>query len=333
MGLASGTIGLLPTYEQIGLLAPILLVLLRMLQGFAVGGEWGGATLMAAEHAPPSRRGLITSISQVGLAAGGLGATGAMMIVSALPRDVMLGWAWRIPFLISFVIFAIGIYVRMKVSESPIYEALEAEEKKARSPISGIFRDHGFVLLRGILIAAPTIIVTTLYGSWAINYAVSAGHSRTIVLMALMVAWAVDIPAMIAYGRLGDRVGRRPIFFVSLTSFIVLAYPAFLAIDSGNVVLLFFTYAVLFVGISTSMTAGLGALLPELFPTKVRNTGVSVAYQGGAVIAGFTPLVASALITLDMGIELISAVIIALCVAALLAVRRTGERVGESLAG
>ncbi|QYB00228.1 MFS transporter (plasmid) [Rhodococcus sp. USK10] len=191
--------------------------------------------------------------------------------------------------------------------------------------------DHGFAIARGIFIVAPTIVVTTLYGSWAITYAVDAGHSRTTVLAALMVAWASGIPAMVIYGIIGDRVGRRPIFFVSLTAFIILAYPAFLALNSGNGVLLFLTFAVLFVGISTSMTAGLGALLPELFPTKVRNTGISVAYQGGAVIAGFTPLIASALITLDVGIELISAVIIGLCLLALLAVLHTGERVGESL--
>lgn len=331
MGIASGLIGLLPTYDQIGIAAPILLVLLRLLQGLAVGGEWGGATLMAAEHSPPSRRGFVTSISQMGLSTGGLLAALAMAAVATLPPAQLFDWGWRIPFLLSFALFAVGLYVRTQISESPLYEEFARSKEKRRQPLSYLVGEQLGSLVRGILIVVPAVMIPTLFGTFGMTYAVSQGHARPIVLTALCVAWALCLPATLLFGRLTDRIGRRPLAMTCLFVFALVVYPCFLALQTKSVLLLYVVFITTFALLSSALTACLGSLLSEMFSTHARYSGVSICYQGGSVVAGFSPLVASALITGDNGIERLSMIITGIVLLAMLALWYTPERRGQHL--
>lgn len=295
MGVGSGLIGALPTYEQIGIAAPMLLVLFRLVQGIAVGGEWGGAALLAAEHAPPERRGFITAIGQAGLPSGGLLSTLALGAVSLLPSDQLLSWGWRVPFLLSFVLLLVGLYVRFRVSESPLFDELDTVQRDRRSPLAEVLRKPG-PLLRGILATVPPPMASVLFGSFAVSYAVGLGHERSTVLAALSVAWAFAIITTPIYGRLSDRFGRRPVYLAGALGFALLVYPMFWAIGSGSTVLLVLAFVTAFALIAVCMAATLAAMLSEMFATEVRSTGVSVAYQAAALIAGFAPLAAGGLL-------------------------------------
>jgi len=332
MGLASGLIGLLPTYEHIGLLAPMLLLALRILQGFAVGGEWGGAALMAAEHAPPRSRGFYTSIGQAGIASGGLLSTLAMTLVSQLPDDQLYSWGWRIPFLVSFVLLAVGTYTRVRISESPLFKELQ-NSKEPLGHQRGLLRFHRTALLRGVAASIPPTMSATVFGSFAVTYAVAAGHERSTILAALCVAWGLSIVATSIYGSLSDRIGRRPVYVVAAISFAVLVYPLFRAIDSDSTLLMFVAFAAAFALITVAMTGVLAALLAELFPTEHRYTGVSAAYQAGTVIAGLAPLGASLVLATGDGtnISAVAAMLAAFCLLAALAVGSARESRGQNL--
>ncbi|MFI5613386.1 MFS transporter [Amycolatopsis sp. NPDC051903] len=318
MGLASGLIGLLPTYAHIGAAAPILLVVLRLVQGFAVGGEWGGAALLAAEHAPPERRGWITALGQAGLPAGGLLSTIAMALVALLPQEQLFSWGWRIPFLISFALLGVGLYVRLHVAESPLFEELAAEQRQRRRPLRHIAR-RPWPLVRGAITAVPPISISSLFGSFAVSYAVGIGFSRATVLWALGVAWVGAIVMTPVYGRLSDRVGRRPVYLGGAIGLAVAVFPLFWMINSGSAVLLFIAMFLAFTLISVAMSAALAAVLAEMFPTESRYTAVSVAYQAAGLGAGFVPLIAGSLLAAGGGgrnIGLVCAFTIAVAVVA-----------------
>ena len=333
MGLASGLIGLLPTYPQIGVAAPLLLVLMRLIQGFAVGGEWGGAALLAAEHSPPERRGYITAIGQAGLPSGGLLSTLALGAVSLLPGDQLLAWGWRIPFLLSFALLGIGLYVRLRVSESPLFDELEESTRVQRRPLAAVLRRPA-PLLRGVLATVPPTMASSLFGSFAVSYAVGLGNDRSTVLGALAAAWAGAIVMTPIYGILSDRFGRRPVYLAGAVAFAVLAYPMFWAIGSGSTVAMFAAFVTAFALISVCMSAALAALLSELFPTATRYTGVSVAYQAATLVAGFTPLVAGSLLALAGGgtnIGWVVAMVVVVSLAAAAAVWTGVESRGSDL--
>lgn len=333
MGTASGVIGLLPTYAQIGAAAPILLVILRLVQGFAVGGEWGGAALLAAEHAPPHRRGWFTALGQAGLPAGGLLSTVAMALVTLLPREQLFSWGWRIPFLISFVLLGLGLYVRLHVAESPLFEELAAEQRSRRRPFSDLVRRPA-ALLRGIVTGIPPIMISSLFGSFAVSYAVAIGHSRALVLWALGAGWAGAIVMTPLYGKLSDKVGRRPVYLGGVLGLAVGCFPMFWMINSGSPVLLFVSLFVAFAFISVSMSGALAAVLAEMFPTESRYTAVSVAYQGAGLAAGFVPLIAGSLLAAAGGgrnIWLVAVFAIGVALAAAVVVASGRESRGTDL--
>jgi MHS family shikimate/dehydroshikimate transporter-like MFS transporter len=333
MGLASGLIGLLPTYDQIGVAAPLLLVTMRLLQGFAVGGEWGGAVLLAAEHAPPHQRGFITAIGQAGQPAGGLLSALALGAVTWLPEEQLMSWGWRIPFLVSFALLGIGLYIRVKIGESPLFDELEGSAKRKGVPLVGVLRRPG-PLLRGIGVGVPPTMAATLIGSFAVSYAVGVGIPRPTVLGALTAAWAVAIVMCPIYGWLSDRLGRRPVYAAGALAFAVLGYPMFWAIGSGSTPLLYAAFVAAFGLIAVCMSSALGALLSEMFPTEVRYTGVSAAGQIATVVGGFTPLIAGGLLALGGGgrnIGWVAAFIAVVNVIALAAVLRTRESSGSDL--
>lgn len=335
MGLASGVIGLLPTSEQIGLWAPILLVVLRLLQGISVGGEWGGAALMTAEHAPAARRGLITAIGQAGQPTGGALATAALALVALLPNDQLFSWGWRIPFLVSFALLAVALYIRLRISESPLFVELErtqSRQRKTRTPLADLFRKQPGAVGRGLLLSIPPSLMVTLISGFCVSYAVSVGHARTTVLTAVGCAFAVSIVTGPLYGRLSDRYGRRPVYAAGTIGFAVLAYPLFWAIDSGSTALLFLAFVVAFAVVSQPIGSGLAAMLSELFVTNVRYTGVSLSFQVAAVISGLFPLAAASLLAVGGGSPVwVALLVVVMAVLSTLMVLSMRESTGRRL--
>ncbi|RYF61340.1 MAG: MFS transporter [Comamonadaceae bacterium] len=332
MGLSSGLIGALPTYASAGVIAPILLVTLRVLQGFAVGGEWGGAALMIAEHAPPESRGRYAAIGQSGLASGGLLSTVALALVTQLPDSALYSWGWRLPFLASFALVLVGLYVRRRVGESPLFRELGEREDKIRNN-KRIQMIRVRPLLRGFAITLPPLVASTIVGAFAVSYAVEAGFTPSTTLVALCAAWALSIISMPCYGRLSDRVGRRPVYITAALAFAALSYPFFWLIDTGSLPLLFAAFLVMFSLVTVAMTAVVGSLLVELFPTEARYTAVSVAYQGGAIVGGLAPIAATGLLALPVGVGGVSALLSGIALIALIAAWSSPESRGSTLRG
>ncbi|WPB89342.1 MFS transporter [Streptomyces malaysiensis] len=294
MGLASGLIGLLPTYDQIGVAAPIMLVFLRLVQGFAAGGEWGGSSLMAAEHAPPGKRGLITAIGQAGLPTGGLLSALMLAVVSLLPSEQLMSWGWRIPFLLSFGLLGLALYVRTRISESPLFEEQKAATVQ-RVPLLHVLR-RPVPLLRGVVATLPSSLPSTLFGSFAVAYAVGLGAERSHVLVALGFAWAGAVVTSPVYGWVSDRFGRRPLYLAATVGLAVCVYPLMLGIGSGSTPLMGFSFFAAFTFFSQAASAPLAAMLSEMYPTSSRFTGMTIAYQGASVVTGFFPVLASGLL-------------------------------------
>ncbi|SES40376.1 metabolite-proton symporter [Streptomyces sp. yr375] len=296
MGGASFLVGLLPTYDTIGGWAPVLLVTLRVVQGIAIGGEWGGATLMVVEHAGEGRRGLWSSFTQMGAPLGSLLSTAVVTLVVALPEDEFAAWGWRVPFLLSVVLLGVGLVVRLKVVESPLFAELKQDRAESRLPVLEVLRRPRPVLLAcGVGIGAFT--AQSLLTSYLIAYATGIGYARPQVLTALTVSASVALVVLPCASALSDRVGRRPVVLAGALATAVLAFPVLALVDSGSPGLLILA-VVLGHGIAQSTMYGpLGALLTEMFGTRVRYTGASLGYQGATLIgAGFSPLIAGSLV-------------------------------------
>ncbi|MFH8346892.1 MFS transporter [Streptomyces sp. NPDC018045] len=296
MGTGSFLIGLLPTYATIGVWAPVLLVLLRVVQGVAIGGEWGGATLMAAEHAGERPRGRWTSFTQLGAPVGTLVSTAVVTAVGALPDDRFLAWGWRVPFLLSLALFAVGLYVRLTVTESPLFSAVQKRRDASRLPLLDVLRRPRALLLgtgAGIApFAAQSILATFL-----ISYAVGHGYTRPQVLLGVTLASATALVVLPCSAVLSDRFGRRPVVAAGAVLSAVTAFPVFALVDSGSPGLLILA-CVIGHGIAQSTMYGpLGALLTEMFDTRVRYTGASLGYQAATLLGGgLSPLIAGGLV-------------------------------------
>ncbi|WP_075731899.1 MFS transporter [Streptomyces acidiscabies] len=301
MGAGSFLIGLLPTYDAIGVWAPVLLVALRVVQGIAIGGEWGGATLMVVEHAEHThgeRRGLWSSFTQLGAPLGSVLSAGVVTLVSTLPDDEFRTWGWRVPFLLSVVLLAVGLFVRLRVTESPLFVAGRRPEKP---PVFELLRRPKPVLLAAC-VGIGAFTAQSLLTGFMISYAVDHGYSRPQVLAAVTIASCVALAVLPAASALSDRVGRRPVVLAGAVASAALAFPVLALVDSGSPGLLILAL-VLGHGIAQSTMYGpLGALLSEMFPTDVRYTGASLGYQGATLIgAGFSPLIASSLLASNGG--------------------------------
>ncbi|MFF5256073.1 MFS transporter [Streptomyces leeuwenhoekii] len=298
MGCGSFLIGLLPTYEAIGVWAPVLLIALRVVQGVAIGGEWGGATLMVVEHAERAqgdRRGLWSGFTQLGAPLGSVLSAGVVTLVSALPDDDFRAWGWRVPFLLSIVLLAVGLFVRLKVAESPLFT--QARQEPARkAPLLEVVRRPKPVLLAAC-VGIGAFTAQSLLTGFMISYAVDRGYSRPQVLTAVTVASCVALAVLPAASALSDRVGRRPVVLAGAVACAALAFPVLALVDSGSPGLLILALALGHGLAQSTMYGPLGALLTELFGTAVRYTGASLGYQAATLIgAGFSPLIASGLL-------------------------------------
>ncbi|GAA4617041.1 MFS transporter [Saccharopolyspora hordei] len=297
MGAATTAIGLLPTSAQIGVVAPTLLVVLRLVQGLAVGGEWGGAMLVALEHAPAKRRGFAASFANMGGPAGAVLATLVVAAFSALPDAQFLGWGWRVPFLLSAVLIGIGLLIRVKVAETPLFLDLEDRAERRKIPLLEVVTQYPRNLVLGIVAGMSSYTVQGLMTVWAVAHVIELGVDRTGVLNVKAVGAALTVVGIWFAARLSDRFGRKPVMLAGMVAGAVLAYPIVLLLQTGEL----WGFAIgLFLanGIVQGVIFGpFGAFVAELFPTRMRYTGASLAYQTASTLgAGFTPVIASGLV-------------------------------------
>ncbi|WP_328631319.1 MFS transporter [Streptomyces sp. NBC_00356] len=295
MGVATVLIGCLPTYQTVGVWAPILLVLVRVIQGLAFGAEWGGAILMAFEHAPWHRRGQYTGITQAGFPVGLLLANLAFLVSGHTLDD---NWAWRVPFLFSAVLIVVGIVIRLKVDESPQFEELKQSGEVVKNPLLTVVRDDWRNILRAFSLRIAETAGYAVSITFVLSYLddgtapdISGGTS----LLALVVAAALGIAATVLWGRLSDRVGRRPVYLFGCAFSVAWGLPLFLLVNTEGAVLVTVAFVASYVVCQNSLAGVQGAWFCELFATKTRTAGTSLAYQLSAVVSGFTPMIATAL--------------------------------------
>ena len=318
MGAATVLMGLLPGYASIGIWAPILLVMLRFVQGFGVGGEWGGAALMAVEHAPEHRRGFYGAWPQVGVPAGLVLGTGTYALLSAaLSDEQFLAWGWRVPFLASALLIAVGMWIRLAVAESPIFqEALDAKSA-AKMPVLEALKTHP----KEIALAAGSFVATnaTFYvGSvWLISYATTKlGYDRTTILNANVALSLSDIPMILAFGLLSDYVGRRMMFLTGMAGLAFFAVPYFMLVSTSNIWLFMFGSLI----VQACLCAVYGpqsAYFAEQFSTRKRYSGCSLAYQFAAIFGGMAPLICTALVALTGSLYSVAAFVIVIALVSL----------------
>ncbi|GAA1278312.1 MFS transporter [Pseudonocardia aurantiaca] len=328
MGVASVLIGLLPTYAQVGALAPVLLVVLRIAQGIAVGGEWGGAVLMSAEHAT-SRRGLWASFTNAGAPSGMVLSTLVLALASAATgEEQFLVWGWRIPFLLSAVLLAVGLFVRAKVEETPVFTAAA---KPAAPPLVEVFRRHRRNLALSVGVGFGAFVAQGTLTTFVISYAVQAGFPRQTVLNALTVSSAVAIAGIIGFSALSDRLGRRPVVLAGAVAMAAWSFLFFPMIRSGSTLLLVLAVVLGQGVIHAAMYGPLAALYTELFSTQARYTGASLGYQIAGTGAGLAPVVFAAVLG-GSGTLPVSVIIAACCLLTVACVLALGETSTNDLA-
>ncbi|WP_028925904.1 MFS transporter [Pseudonocardia acaciae] len=303
MGLATAAIGVLPTYSSVGLVAPALLMLMRLLQGLAVGAEWGGAVLMSVEHAESlrhrRRRGLFGSFPQIGSPAGMLLASGVFTLVQAgLGREAFLAWGWRVPFLLSLVLVAIGLVIRLSLEDAPLYRQARERSEVARRPLLEVVttQRRGLWVTTGMRMSQNALYV--LCTTFALTY-LSQGKAADpgAGLTAVIIASAIGLVSTPLWAVLSDRVGRRPVYLGGAVGAAVFLGVFFLMLDTGSTALIVLAMVVTVNVFHDAMYGPQAAWFSELFPTGVRYSGASIGYQFGSVLAGGTaPLIAAALL-------------------------------------
>ncbi|GAA3288554.1 MFS transporter [Nesterenkonia halobia] len=302
MGATTFAIGLLPPTAAIGVAAPILLTVFRVIQGLAVGGEWGGAMLIALEHAPSSRRGFAASFANMGGPAGAILATIMVSLFTMLPDDQFIAWGWRIPFLFSAVLVLIGLLVRLKVHESPLFARLEEKAEERKAPLLEIVTRHPRGLVLGVIAGMSSYTVQGLMTVWGLSYVLDQGLDSTHTLWVKALGAACTVVVIWFASRLSDRIGRRPIMITGMLCGAALAFPVMTLLDLGA--LWAFALALILTQgiVQGSIFGPFGAFCAELFPTRVRYTGSSLVYQLSSTVgAGFTPMLATGIVALAGG--------------------------------
>jgi len=302
MGVATVLIGLLPTYETIGPAAPILLVLLRFVQGFGVGGEWGGAVLMAVEHSGAERRGFNASWVQAGVPVGLLLANAVFHLFSSLPEDQFLSWGWRVPFLLGILLLGVGMFIRLKIVESPLFQAeLEKGESKG-PPILEVIKKHprNVILAMGARFAENAFfyVLTVLVLSYGSQ---NLGMDKGAMLNAVLAGSAVQLVAIPLFGALSDRLGRRPVYLGGTVFLALFAFPFFAMLETRNTWVVALAVVIGLVG-HAAMYGPQAAFFSELFGTRVRYSGASLGYQLASPLAGgLAPLISTWLLKINDG--------------------------------
>jgi MHS family shikimate/dehydroshikimate transporter-like MFS transporter len=334
MGFGTFLVGLLPTYDQIGVLAPILLIVLRLIQAIGLGGEWGGAVLMVAESAPAHRRGLFGSFVQLGNPMGRLVATGVFALVSQLPTSDFLAWGWRLPFLASAVLIVVGFVIRYQLSETPAFEAIRKTRQISKMPVLEALTRFRRETALAVGLKVTEVAWVGVLTVFAVSYLTKQlGMNQAFVLEAITLATFVELFAMPFAGWLSDRVGRKTIYIAGTLFSIVFAFPLFWLLETRDP-----TVVLLTIVVGVSCAQGIifslhASFMPELFGTKVRYSGISLGFQVGAAIGGgLTPLVAAATVGWSGGATWpVSLMLTILGIITLIAVLETRETAGRSM--
>jgi MFS transporter, MHS family, shikimate and dehydroshikimate transport protein len=335
MALGTFAVGCLPTYQQIGVWAPILLVTLRFIQGIGLGGEWGGASLMVVEHAPEGRRGLFGSLVQIGFPLGLVTSSGVFALVTQMPDADFKSWGWRIPFLLSILLLGVGWFVRARVPETPAFEKIKRRGDIAKNPfVEAVFKNpRSFLVAVGLKISEVSwVYILTIF---IVVYATGQlGLPRALLLNAIFIAALVEVLTIPLFGWLSDHVGRRAFYFLGTVFTAAFAFPLFWLLGTKEPLVIVLTVVVaLSLGHGT-MFGLQSAYFPELFGTRVRYSGASFGFQAAAALGGgFAPIIATALAGTMGGTAGVSMMLILLALITFVATLCARETKGESLLG
>ncbi|MFL2770244.1 MAG: MFS transporter [Rhodospirillaceae bacterium] len=297
MGLVTTLIGLLPTYAQVGIIAPLLLTLLRFIQGLAYGGEWGGAILMVIEYAPEDKRGFWGSIPQSAVPFGFLLATAVLSASIAISGDQFLVWGWRIPFILSILPVLVGIYIRINIDETPEFKEIRKQSATAKTPVVEAIRTQGKQILLAtgafILVSGPYYIIISFmlsYGTTVLDI------ERAVMLNGVLIASTIQIFACIGFAALSDNIGRKPVLYAGGIFMLAYAYPLFWLVNTGNPLAIWFALSLGLFAFG-ALYGPIAAFFAELFDSRVRYTAASLGYQMGQVFGGgLAPFISTALL-------------------------------------
>ena len=338
MGLSTALIGLLPTYETIGLWAPILLLVLRILQGLSAGGEWGGAVLMAVEHAPTHKRGRFGSFPQIGVPLGLLLASGMFALMSGViaPGEAFMEWGWRVPFLFSIVLLFLGHWLRKSVEESPVFEEIKERKSASKTPIKDLFKNHaGLVIVAALVFAGNSAIGYMTTGGFIQNYTTNPegplALPRTPILISVTVSAAIWLFFTWFSGGLSDKIGRRQTYIYGFIVQLFGVIALFPLVNIGEIWSVALGLCFLAVGIGMTYGAQ-SAFYSELFPASIRFSGVSISYALGAILGGaFSPLIASWLVSTTGSTDSVGFYLVGMTLIGLVATILLKDRLGIPL--
>lgn len=297
MGATTFIIGLLPVYAQIGIWAPVSLITLRFLQGVASGGEWGGGVLMLSENAPSSRRGYFTAWSQMGVSGGFVLSAFAFYLVQKLPEEDLMSWGWRVPFLLSILIFLVGVYIRKNIRESKAFSQAKPETKHEKIPLMVLIREHPKALLQAIALRLPENGASYIFFTFSVVYAKHIGISTGEIISAVTLAMLVEFFSILFWGALSDRIGLKPVYYIGVIGLLVMAFPFFWLLSTGDYG--WFMLA-MFLGLPFCHGAMIGTqpcIMSDLFPVRVRYSGLALGHEVGSIFSGgLGPMLAVALL-------------------------------------
>jgi len=335
MGLSTFLIGLLPTYQSIGVMAPVLLIALRVIQGIGLGGEWGGASLLVLEHAPADRRGFYASFVQIGFPVGLVLASLAFALVTKLPNEDFLAWGWRIPFLVSILLLALGTFVRWRVPETPVFEKLKAAGRLSSNPVGEVVGKNGKAFLVAVGLKLSEVSWVYMLTVFVVVYATTKLNlPKQLMLDAVLYAAALELISLPLFGWLSDKIGRRPLYILGALFTIAFAFPLFWMLESKSVALVITAVMIAMNFGHGMMFAPESAYFPELFGARVRYSGASFGFQVSAAVGGgFAPIIATALAGYFGGTTGVSLMMIGLALITLVAALFARETKGEPLGG
>jgi len=297
MGATTFIIGLLPVYAQIGIWAPVSLITLRFLQGVASGGEWGGGVLMLSENAPSSRRGYFTAWSQMGVSGGFVLSAFAFYLVQKLPEEDLMSWGWRVPFLLSILIFLVGVYIRKNIRESKAFSQAKPETKHEKIPLMVLIREHPKALLQAIALRLPENGVSYIFFTFSVVYAKHIGISTGEIISAVTLAMLVEFFSILFWGALSDRIGLKPVYYIGVIGLLVMAFPFFWLLSTGDYGWIMLA---MFLGLPFCHGAMIGTqpcIMSDLFPVRVRYSGLALGHEVGSIFSGgLGPMLAVAML-------------------------------------